>query len=76
MKKYILFFEFFKFAFVAQLDRALPSEGKGYGFESRQVHHNPLLRSHQQYSITSIISHHQYQQYKKIKKHQYSYKLY
>jgi hypothetical protein len=24
---------------VAQLDRALPSEGKGRGFESRRVHH-------------------------------------
>jgi hypothetical protein len=24
---------------VAQLDRVLPSEGRGHGFESRQVHH-------------------------------------
>lgn len=24
---------------VAQLDRALPSEGKGRGFESRRAHH-------------------------------------
>lgn len=27
-------------AFVAQLDRALPSEGKGCWFESNRVHHN------------------------------------
>ncbi len=26
-------------AFVAQLDRALPSGGKGRGFESRRMHH-------------------------------------
>jgi hypothetical protein len=25
---------------VAQLDRVLPSEGRGHGFESRQVHHH------------------------------------
>ncbi len=27
---------------VAQLDRALPSEGKGHAFESRRVHHYPV----------------------------------
>ena len=26
-------------ALVAQLDRALPSEGRGYGFDPRRVHH-------------------------------------
>ena len=26
-------------ALVAQLDRVLPSEGKGCGFDSRQAHH-------------------------------------
>ncbi len=31
------------YALVAQLDRVLPSEGRGRGFESRQAHHLILL---------------------------------
>ncbi len=33
----------FIYALVAQLDRALPSEGKGRWFDSNQVHHFLLL---------------------------------
>src|SRR4051812_5370877 len=36
---------------VAQLDRALPSEGRGQGFESLRARHTPGLRQHPETTV-------------------------
>jgi hypothetical protein len=44
-------------AFVAQLDRALPSGGKGRGFESRRMHHQEKSNDSTSTSSAHLYNH-------------------